>query len=283
MSHVRWSARLLPDGKRLHLSDGPIDLIVGADGEDASVRVAYRAAIGRFATVLDELCAELTLLRRPATEGGRPEGAIAQVMWRAVLPHAGAVFITPMAAVAGAVAGAVLRAMTGAARLRRGFVNNGGDIALYLPPGATFTAGLVDRPDRAWLAGMAAIRGEDGVGGIATSGWRGRSFSRGIADAVTVLARDPAVADACATLIANEVDLPGHPGISRRPADMLQPDSDLGSLLVTTGVGGLAPGEIDAALDAGAVVARRLVAEEWIVAAMLRLGGRTREVGGSAR
>ena len=48
--------------------------------------------------------------------------------------------------------------------------------------------------------------------GIATSGWRGRSFSLGIADAVTVLAATAAEADAAATMIANAVDLPGHPG-----------------------------------------------------------------------
>ena len=52
--------------------------------------------------------------------------------------------------------------------------------------------------------------------GIATSGWRGRSFSLGIADAVTVLAATAAEADAAATVIANAVDLPGHPAIDTR-------------------------------------------------------------------
>ena len=35
---------LLPDGKRLHLQDGPIDLIIEARGRDADVRAAYEAA-----------------------------------------------------------------------------------------------------------------------------------------------------------------------------------------------------------------------------------------------
>ena len=52
--------------------------------------------------------------------------------------------------------------------------------------------------------------------GVATSGWRGRSFSLGIADAVTVLARTGAAADAAATIIANAVDLPGHPAVDAR-------------------------------------------------------------------
>ena len=87
--------------------------------------------------------------------------------------------------------------------------------------------------------------------GVATSGWRGRSFSLGIADAVTVLATNAAPADAAATLIANAVDLPGHPAVTRVPARELAPDSDLGDRLVTQGVGPLSPREIAGALEAG--------------------------------
>ena len=79
-------------------------------------------------------------------------------------------------------------------------------------------------------------RRRSGIGGIATSGARGRSFSLGIADSVTVLARDAATADAAATLIANAVDI-DSPAIMRRPARELDPDSDLGDRLVTVSVG----------------------------------------------
>jgi ApbE superfamily uncharacterized protein (UPF0280 family) len=70
---------------------------------------------------------------------------------------------------------------------------------------------------------------------VATSGWRckgkgGRSFSFGIADAVTVLAGSAAAADAAATVIANAVDLPGHGAITRRPASAIDPDSDLATV-----------------------------------------------------
>lgn len=265
-------ARLLPDG-RLHLNDGPIDLIIGADGPGAAIRAAYGAAIARFATVLDELCAELPLLRRQAAANAAPNGAIARSMWRAVSRHAG--FITPMAAVAGSVADAVLSVMTAAAALDRAFVNNGGDIALHLAPGHAYAIGLVDRPDRPSLA-TGRI---DASGGIATSGWRGRSFSLGIADAVTVLAADAATADAAATVIANAVDLPDHPAIERRPASDLQPDSDLGNRLVTTGVGALTEDEIARALDRGA----DRVAALSVAGAVLRLGGQTRIIGRKPR
>ena len=139
-------------------------------------------------------------------------------MMAAVAPYCERTFITPMAAVAGAVAEEILNAMTAAAELSRAYVNNGGDIALHLAPGEHFVAGMVERPDRPSLFGTATLDWAQPVRGIATSGWRGRSFSLGIADAVTVLADRAAMADAAATIIANAVDLPGHPAIVRVPA-----------------------------------------------------------------
>src|SRR5207249_962633 len=171
------------------------------------------------------------------------KGAIARRMHVAVKPYAAEVFITPMAAVAGAVAEEVLATMVAAAPLARAYVNNGGDIALHIAPGESFKIGMANRPDRPALFGSATLHAEEPVRGIATSGWRGRSFSLGIADAVTVLAESASAADAAATIIANAVDLPGHPAISRVPACELSPDSDLGTLPVTQNVGWLSHSE----------------------------------------
>jgi hypothetical protein len=115
------------------------------------------------------------------------------------------------------------------------------------------------------------VHADDPTRGVATSGRHGRSFSLGIADAVTVLARTASQADAAATVIANAVDLPGHPAITRRPACDLQPDSDLGGRLVTRDVGALSRGEIEDALEAGAACARKLLAAGLIDGAALRL------------
>lgn len=270
----RMQARLLPDGLRLHLHDGPIDLIIGAEGDAAT---AFEAAERRFATILDELCAELALLRQPV--GAEPEGRVARRMWRATRALAAEGFITPMAAVAGSVAEEVLDAMLADARLVRAFVNNGGDIAIHLSPGAVYEVGLVDRPDRPSLFSTARLGADSPVRGIATSGWRGRSFSRGIADAVTVLAPCASMADAAATVIANAVDLPGHPAITRVPARDIQPDNDLGGLLVTRGVGALSPDEIAGALAGGVAVAERLAGAGRITAVALHLAGETRSLG----
>ncbi|RWG08581.1 MAG: UPF0280 family protein, partial [Mesorhizobium sp.] len=111
------------------------------------------------------------------------------------------------ATVAGSVADEVLAALLAGRRLERAYVNNGGDSAIHLGKGGTITLAIAGTGHG--MADRITIRAEDGVRGVATSGWRGRSFSLGIADAVTVLARTGAEADAAATLIANAVDLPG--------------------------------------------------------------------------
>jgi ApbE superfamily uncharacterized protein (UPF0280 family) len=275
----RAQIRMLPDGRRLHMHDGPIDVIVEAFGAISEIDVAYRAAAVRFVGVLDELCGELEFLRRHACEDGDlPSGAIAHRMLAAVRPFASRTFITPMAAVAGAVAEEILEVMTAAAKLSRAYVNNGGDIALHLAPGEKFVVGMVERPDRASLFGTTTIESGDPIRGIATSGWRGRSFSLGIADAVTVLADKAAMADAAATVVANAVDLPGHPRVERVPACDLAQDNDLGERLVTQSVGQLTPGEIRDALEAGILVAESLCGSGLIRAAALNLDGETRVV-----
>ena len=276
----RAQIRMLSDGRRLHMHDGPIDLIVEAFGKARDVEAAYNAALARFCGVLDELCGELEFLRRPArADAGLPSGSIAQRMVAAVRPYASQIFITPMAAVAGAVAEEILAVMIANATLSKAYVNDGGDIALHLSDGETFVIGMVERPDRASLFGTTTIRYRDPIRGIATSGWRGRSFSLGIADAVTVLADSASAADAAATVIANAVDLPGHPGIGRVRACELAPDSDLGERMVTQSVGRLDQREITAALRAGIDVAESLCASGLVRAAALNLQGETRTLG----
>ncbi len=270
---------LLPDGRRLHLQDGPIDLVIEACGDRAEVEIAYAAAAESFTGLLDRLCGELPeLRRRAAARLPGLKGVVARRMHAAVLPYVDTHFITPMAAVAGAVAEEVLGAMTRAATLTRAYVNNGGDIALHLLSGEKFIVGLVAHVDPPTLAGKTIIEADSVVRGIATSGRHGRSFSLGIADAVTALARTASQADAAATMIANAVDLPGHPGIVRVPACEIQPDNDLGERLVTRDVAPLTCDEVTMALEAGAVYARELLARGLIEGAALCLQGETQIV-----
>lgn len=253
---------LLPGG-RLHLQHGPIDIVAEAIGEPAALRAAHARAAARFATVLEELVAELPALR---ADGAGVTGKVARRMAAAITPFH-PTFLTPMAAVAGAVAEEVLAALTGPG-ITRAYANNGGDIALWLSPGESLTCAL------AVTGGMdrVTIRSADPIRGIATSGWRGRSFSLGIADAVTVLARTAPMADAAATMIANAVDL-DHPGIQRRPAHEVQCDSDLAHRLVTCAVPRLSAYDRRTALAAGLAAAEAFRARGLIEGAALFLQG----------
>ena len=263
--------------ERLHLSHGPIDVVLKAWGPADAVHAAYAAAIRRFPAILPELCDELARLRTPMQEGPQVVGAVARRMVEACRPFAD-VFVTPMAAVAGAVADELLAVMIAAAPLQRAFVNDGGDIAVLVTPGHALDIGVAGEfslgPVPA-LNGSLRLEAGSGVGGIATSGARGRSFSLGIADSVTVLARTAATADVAATLIANAVDL-DNPAVRRRPARALDPDSDLGNLPVTVSVGPLPPAEIDLALARGLARARDYSRRGLIADAALMLAGETR-------
>ena len=271
-------ARWLSDGKRLHFQHGPIDLIIEAGGAVDGVDLAYRLAWERFQTVLSELVEELPRLRTLCPEDGLSlKGAVARRMEAAVKPHA-AHMLTPMAAVAGAVADEVLEAMLSASDLDRAYVNNGGDIALSLGEGQRFDIAMVGRPEESVRLGTISLQAGDPAG-IATSGHHGRSHSLGIADSVTVLAVTAAEADAAATLIANAVDLPEHPLIKRVAARDLDPDSDLGDRLVTVDVPPLSSSEAAAALDAGVQCATEFQSRRALEAAALCLGDQIRVVG----
>ncbi len=272
-------AHWLSDGRRLHLNHGPIDLIVEAFGLPAEVQAAYGQAVARFLTILEEIVAELPDLRLPATPASvrQFEGFVARRMESAVTPLAEN-FITPMAAVAGSVADEIMAVLAAGRTLDRAYVNNGGDIALHLAPRQTMKVAIAGAGHG--FGDRITVHARDRVRGVATSGWRGRSFSLGIADAVTVLAKTAAQADAAATVIANAVDLSGHPAILRVPACDLSPDSDLGAIPVTQGVGILTDAEVARALDAGEVVAEALRRNMLIEGAALFLNGEVREIGG---
>ena len=278
----------LPNG-RWHFQHGPIDIVIGAEGDAAAVQAAHEAAWARFATVLTELVAELPQLRQAvhADATDNPlRGDIARRMWSTCAPLIADAdgFITPMAAVAGAVAQALVVAYQRPG-IRRAWVNNGGDIALHLAPGASAKVGLfadLSRCDGGLPARTAAgrlctdaafgVQASDPVRGVATSGWRGRSLSRGIADSVTVLAASAALADAAATVIANAVNV-ADPAIQRRPAHTVRDDSDLGAILVTVAVPPLAPAAIQQALQRGEAVARQLQARGLVHAVLLACQG----------
>ncbi len=281
------------DGGRWHFQHGPIDLIIAADGDPSAVEAAHDAAWARFEPLLQTLVQELTLLRTGiALEAGdssylRPrnhlQGPVARRMWEACAAVANpseSGFITPMASVAGAVAEELIDCYQRPG-ITRAWVNNGGDIALHLTPKTQVQIGLVSDLAQAMrsspardlaLDGQLEIRHDTPVRGIATSGWRGRSHSLGIADSVTVLARTAAQADAAATMIANAVNIE-DPRIERRPARTLRDQADLGDRLVTVHVPTLSREQIALALQRGCTLAREFANRGLIHSALLACQG----------
>ncbi|WP_414650868.1 UPF0280 family protein [Eoetvoesiella sp.] len=275
--------RLALDDGRWHFQHGPIDLIIQAGGDADAVRRATENAWLRFGAILPELVAELAQLRQPVRGANTLQGPVARRMYEACGPHS-AQFITPMAAVAGAVADEIIAFFRNEAGVERAYVNNGGDIALHLSAGQSYKVGLFtdlarfDGSDELQLDGGFVIDAALPVRGIATSGWRGRSFSLGIADSVTVLASNAATADAAATIVANAVNS-DHPAVRRAPASSLKDDTDLGDLPVTVDVGDLPYNEVRAALEKGAARAGALLREGVIHGAVLALRGAMTVVG----
>ncbi len=269
-------------GERLHLRHGPITIVLKVWASDDVVRQAHRLVTRHFPKILPELADELAELRQPiGKKTGKFQGKVAQRMADAALPFA-EVYVTPMAAVAGSVAEEVLRIIQAAGPIEKAFVNDGGDIAFHLEPGQSLKFGVAgdfsEGPTPA-INGTIMLAAEMGIAGIATSGAQGRSFSLGIADSVTVLAKTAAVADVAATLIANAVNIDSK-AVTRKAASKLDPDTDLGDRLVTTKVGKLSAEERGAALDAGVAQAEAYLAKGLIAGAVLMLQGDERTVGG---
>ncbi len=270
--------RKLLDAQRWHYQHGPIDLVIRADGDAVAVAAAHAVAWQRFEQLLPELVLELPQLRL-AVHGSSTDcplrGPVARRMWQACQPFAND-FITPMAAVAGSVAQEIM-ACYQRPGIARAWVNNGGDIAMHLSPGQSLKVGLyadiaqldaAQLQDQLLLDGQFSVHAVMPVRGVATSGWRGRSFSLGIADSVTVLAHTAAQADAAATVIANAVNV-NDARVQRAPAALLKDESDLGHRLVTTGVPPLEPALVLQALQAGLASARALQGAGLIFSAVL--------------
>ena len=284
--HMQATRQVLSED-RWHFQHGPIDIVLQAVGEPKACQQAVDLAWRRFQTVLPELVSELPLLRQPVSQLNETslKGVVAQRMWQASCGLSWASldgFVTPMAAVAGSVAQEVMTQLAQDG-VEKAYVNNGGDMALHLQDGQSWRIGIVSDLQKALQADVATDLISDGqfvmdhsmpVRGVATSGWRGRSFSLGIADSVTVLAATAAQADVAATLIANAVNL-DHPAIVRRPANSLRDDTDLGERMVTVDVPALPKDQVQAALQLGLDCAHAMQARGDVFAAFLCCQGLT--------
>lgn len=161
---------------------------------------------------------------------------------------------TPMAAVAGAFADIIREEICAVSPADYVIVNNGGDISFNAD--GELRVGIVSDIGRREITHRLVLP-TGGIHGIATSGFGGRSLSRGIASAVTVIAETCALADACATDIANHTCADAAE-IIFCPANEIDYDSDLQDLSVVREVGKLDERTVHAALENGFARAKQL-------------------------
>lgn len=180
---------------------------------------------------------------------------------------------TPMAAVAGTTSDFAVEAMVecGASYA---IANNGGDIAYYMAPeeGESLRVGLISDISTGHVSHLLKIDSLDKIRGLATSGLGGRSLTRGIASAVTVMSSDSSKADAAATAIANAC-ICDDPAILQCPASEIDYGTDIPGLMVTKSVGRLRHGSPESALQAGSDRAKELLDREMIQGAVIFVFG----------
>jgi ApbE superfamily uncharacterized protein (UPF0280 family) len=265
------SVHLLQGGSVL-VECGPMRLIIDARvGKVAQPQQAARAA-DEAVSFLEGVAAARPFLGRDYREQvARITDPLALKMIASVQAVADA-DLTPMAAVAGTIADAVAdflfqRGMT------RVLVDNGGDIAIRSCDGEPVTVGIRPQVDRRSLSHAVVLEPERTAWGVATSGTGGRSLTRGVLEAAVVIAADAATADAAATAVANASHILDG-AVIRRPAEAIDPHTDIAGLEVTAGVGALTEEGRRMALDQALGRAEELIGARIILGALVACQGR---------
>ena len=180
--------------------------------------------------------------------------------------------LTPLAAVAGTASDVVADFIfsKGATKI---IVDNGGDIAIRLREGEVARVGVKTEIDAKHPTYLISIDSTMGIGGVATSGLGGRSFTKGIASAATVLSETASLSDAAATVIGNFTNIE-DPRITKSLAEKIYPDTDIGGEWVTIKVGKLSQEKIEEALDRGLSKAYSICQKGLINGALIAVQGK---------
>ena len=250
---------------------GPMRLVIRAwNGKQPQIELARQAAEQSIA-YLEQVAQHRSMLSCPAKDLGElPKNKLAREMIfsaRAI----GDEDLTPMAAVAGTISDAVANWLfkRGASRV---IVDNGGDIAIRLAAGETATVGVRPNVNSPHISHIIRLEGNQSTWGVTTSGLGGRSLTRGIASAVSVLAARASVADAAATAIANACFVEDA-GIIQMPAEKIDSNSDLVGINVTTKVGTLNSEKISLAVNNARQRTESLSHKKLIFGSFIALNG----------
>jgi len=249
---------------------GPMRLVIRAwNKKQPQTKLARRAAEESI-SYLERIARCRPLLSRPIPDiEDLPGDELALGMinsTRAIGDHD----LTPMAAVAGTIADAVANWLF-EREATRVIVDNGGDIAVRLAKGESVTVGVRPRVTSRHISHVINLDSDHSAWGVTTSGVGGRSLTRGIASAVTVLSTRASVADAAATAIANACFVKDD-RIIQQPAAKMDPISDLKDIPVTTEVGPLSSEKVLAAIKSARQKAEDLSDKGIILGAFIALG-----------
>jgi len=260
---------------------GPMRLVIRAwKGNEPQIDLVREAAAKSF-LYLERVAGFRSELSQPFSDlKVQPQDDLALEMVNSVATI-GDHDLTPMAAVAGTLADAVANWLfeQGATKV---IVDNGGDIAVRLAEGESVTVGVRPRVTSRHISHVINLDSGRSAWGVTTSGVGGRSLTRGIASAVTVLSTKASVADAGATAIANACFVEDD-RIIQLPAAKIDPTSDLKDMLVTTEVGPLSSEKILAAINSARRKADDLSQKGIIDGAFIALGSVYKMAGGMQR
>jgi len=264
------SATVLPGGSVLAES-GPMRLVISAGiGKVVQTKMALKAAEESFG-FLERVARHRKFLGRHFLESrGEIRDPLVLKMIESVM-MVDDEDLTPMAAVAGTIADEVADFLFEHG-MTKVVVDNGGDVAIRSDRDEPITVGI--RPDVNDRSVSHVIGLDPGLRshGVATSGLGGRSLTTGIASAATVVARTASLADAAATAVANASFLEDEQ-VFRRPAEELDPYTDIPGLDVTVKVGSLSEEKKSSAVSKAIRRAEELVRREVILGAFVAVQG----------
>jgi ApbE superfamily uncharacterized protein (UPF0280 family) len=252
---------------------GPMRMFISAS-ENGKPLVKLAGKGARFAMkVLEDLAKFLPVIKKKSLELEAEEifpDAVRRMI--EATKKMGESDLTPLAAVAGAASDVVADFIfsRGGTKI---IVDNGGDVAIRLREGEVARVGVKTEIEAKNPAYLISIDSTMGIGGVATSGLGGRSFTKGIASASTVLSKTAALSDAAATVIGNLTNVE-DPNIMRSLAEKIYPDTDIAGEWVTVKVGELSQEKIGEALDRGLSKAYSFCQKGLINGAMIALKGR---------
>ena len=263
---------VLPDGTVL-VDYGPMHMFISAfENKKPLIKLAEEGA--HFAMkVLEDLAKFLSVIKKKSKEL-EIEETFPDVVRRMIeaTKKMEEPDLTPLAAVAGTASDVVADFMfsRGGTKI---IVDNGGDIAIRLREGEVARVGIKTEIDSKQPTYLISIDSTMGIGGVATSGLGGRSFTKGIASAATLISEAASFSDAAATVIGNFTNIEDQE-VSRSLAEKIYPDTDIAGEWITVKVGRLCEEKIEKALTNGLSKANSICEKGLIKGAFIALQGK---------